>query len=227
MANPLNLFPARVPIGRATGTDGRTFDVLMTTEFARALSDLLARVGGANGIGSDDLATLAELASIEPTDGQVLRAEVAELRSMIEQVAPAVALYRQIEAMRVELAMIEDPAAMVRYVLANFAPLLSPHFQGIPTAPTAALDTDTDQLATCKFVLNQAGDTGPLMNGALPAPGGSERYARADHVHPSDSSKQNAIPAWPVTGSRGANAALSSLLNALTGQGLIINNTTA
>lgn len=227
MANPLNLLPARVPIGRATGADGRTVDVLMTPEFARAWADFLARVGGANGIGSDDLATLAELASIAPSDCQALRAEVDELRSTVEQLAPALALQRQIDTMRVELALIEDPAAMVRYVLANFAPILSPHFKGIPTAPTAALDTDTDQLATCKFVLNQAGDVAPLMNGALPAPGGSERYARADHVHPSDSSKQGAIAAATVTGSRAGNAALTSLLAGLAGQGLIINSTTA
>lgn len=41
----LNLFPARVPIGRAT-ISGQSVDVLMTPEFSRALSDLLERVGG-------------------------------------------------------------------------------------------------------------------------------------------------------------------------------------
>lgn len=226
MPNPLNLFPARVPIGRATGADGRSIDVLMTTEFGRALSDLLMRVGGANGMSNADLAALAASES-EVGHLLALRSEVAELRAMLEQVAPALALQRQIEAMQVELAMIEDPAAVVRYVLGNFAPLLSPHFKGVPTAPTAALDTDTDQLATCHFVLNQASDVAPLMNGALPAPGGSERYARGDHVHPSDNSKQNAINAATVTGARAGNAALASLLSGLAGQGLIINNTTA
>jgi hypothetical protein len=222
----LSLFPVRIPIGRITGPDGRSYDVLMTPEFARALSSLLVRVGGPDGMGTDDLAALA---SSDDAGGhiQALRAEVAELRALVDQVAPALALQRQIEAMRVELAMIEDPAAVVRYILTNYAPLLSPRFQGIPTAPTAAVDTNTDQLATCKFVLNQGGDTAPLMNGALPAPGGSKRYARADHVHPSDSSKQNAIAAATVTGSRGGNAALTSLLSGLAGQGLIINSTTA
>jgi len=33
------------------------------------------------------------------------------------------------------------------------APLASPDFTGTPTAPTAAEGTDTDQLATCSFVL--------------------------------------------------------------------------
>lgn len=226
MSSPLNLFPARVPIGRIAGPDGRPVDVLMTREFANALSDLLARVGGGSAMDNGELASLA---ASDAADGLLLDLmdQMGELRAELAQVAPALALHRQIEAMRVELAMIEDPAAVVRYVLANFAPLLSPHFQGIPTAPTADVDTYTDQLATCKFVLNQGADVAPLMNGALPAPGGSKRYSRADHVHPSDSSKQNAIAAATVTGSRGANAALTSLLSGLASQGLIINSTTA
>lgn len=36
------------------------------------------------------------------------------------------------------------------------APLLSPAFTGIPTAPTAAQDTSTSQVATTSFVMNQA-----------------------------------------------------------------------
>ena len=46
-----------------------------------------------------------------------------------------------------------------------YAPLVSPQFQGVPTAPTAAPGTNTNQLATCAFVatatgtLNQGGAT--------------------------------------------------------------------
>ena len=36
------------------------------------------------------------------------------------------------------------------------APLASPNFSGVPTAPTAPGGTNTQQLATCQFVLNQA-----------------------------------------------------------------------
>ena len=244
MANPLNLFPARVPTGRVT-IDGRTFDVLMTTEFSRALSDLLLRVGGVNGLGSDDLAALA---SSTDSSGQLLalhqeveamrtlaeqaaavrtlRAEIAELRALVEQAGPALALHRQIEAMRVELAMIEDPGAQVRYILTRYAPLLSPTFTGTPNAPTAAVDTNTDQLATTKFVLNQAAAANPVVNGVA-TPGTSTRYARADHVHPTDTSRQAAIAAATVTGSRGSNPALTSLLSGLAGQGLIVDSTTA
>lgn len=46
-----------------------------------------------------------------------------------------------------------------------YAPIVSPQFQGVPTAPTAAPGTNTNQLATCAFVqtatgtLNQGGTT--------------------------------------------------------------------
>ena len=68
------------------------------------------------------------------------------------------------------------------------APLASPALTGTPTAPTAAADTDTTHLATTAFVLGQASDSNPLMDGTA-APGTSEKYARNDHVHPSDTAK--------------------------------------
>jgi hypothetical protein len=55
----LNLFPVRVPIGKAIDASGKTLDVLMTPEFSRALSDLFVRVGGETGSSSDDIETLA------------------------------------------------------------------------------------------------------------------------------------------------------------------------
>lgn len=59
---------------------------------------------------------------------------------------------------------------------------------GVPTAPTAAVDTNTTQLATTAFVLAQAAGTAPVMNGTA-AVGTSTRYARQDHVHPTDTSR--------------------------------------
>lgn len=68
------------------------------------------------------------------------------------------------------------------------APLASPGLTGVPTAPTAAVDTTTTQLATTAFVVNQASATNPLMDGAA-APGTSKRYSRQDHIHPTDTSR--------------------------------------
>jgi hypothetical protein len=65
------------------------------------------------------------------------------------------------------------------------APKLSPNFTGVPTGPTAALNTNNSQLATTAFVIGQASTDAPLMDGTA-AVGGGARYARWDHVHPTD-----------------------------------------
>lgn len=64
----------------------------------------------------------------------------------------------------------------------------SPAFTGTPTAPTAPADTSTTQLATTEFVIGQASDAGPQMNGAAAA-GTSKKFARADHIHPTDTTR--------------------------------------
>ena len=70
------------------------------------------------------------------------------------------------------------------------APLESPNFTGTPTAPTAAVNTNTTQIATTAYVVGQSSTVNPLMNGTV-AIGTSLRYSREDHVHPSDTSKVN------------------------------------
>lgn len=61
----------------------------------------------------------------------------------------------------------------------------SPALAGTPTAPTAAVDTNTTQVATTAMVLGQAAAATPLAPAATAVVGTSTRYARADHVHPS------------------------------------------
>lgn len=85
-------------------------------------------------------------------------------------------------------------AASVTTALGLKAPLASPGFSGVPTAPTAAVDTNTTQLATTAMVVAQAAAATPLINGAA-AVGISLRYARGDHVHPVDTSRQAAFAA--------------------------------
>lgn len=73
-------------------------------------------------------------------------------------------------------------------VLSNSPAISSPALSGVPTSITAAVDTTSTQIATTAFVVNQASSTTPAMAGA-PAVGTSKRFARADHVHPTDSSR--------------------------------------
>lgn len=65
------------------------------------------------------------------------------------------------------------------------AALVSPIFTGEPTAPTASANQNDTQVATTAFVVGQASSVAPLADGTA-ATGTSLKYARADHVHPSD-----------------------------------------
>ena len=75
------------------------------------------------------------------------------------------------------------------------APLASPTFTGTPKAPTASSGDSSTQIATTAFVsaaISDAGltpsDDNPAMDGTA-APGISTDYSRADHVHPTDTSR--------------------------------------
>jgi len=80
-----------------------------------------------------------------------------------------------------------------------FAPINSPALTGVPTVPTAAVDTSTTQVATTAFVTNQMSNDNPLMN-SVAAPGTSKRGSRKDHVHPSDTAKANLAGGATFTG---------------------------
>jgi hypothetical protein len=74
------------------------------------------------------------------------------------------------------------------YVDSSIATSASAVLTGTPTAPTAATNTNTTQVATTAFVLGQASSTTPNVDGTA-AVGVSNTYARADHVHPTDTSR--------------------------------------
>jgi len=80
-----------------------------------------------------------------------------------------------------------------------YAPLNSPALTGTPTAPTAAADTNTTQIASTAFVIGQASSSNPLMDGTA-AVGTSKKYSREDHVHPTDTTRA-ALSGAAFTGS--------------------------
>jgi hypothetical protein len=56
------------------------------------------------------------------------------------------------------------------------------------TTTTSATDNNSTSIASTAFVLGQASATSPLVNGTV-AVGSSFRYARQDHVHPTDTTR--------------------------------------
>lgn len=73
------------------------------------------------------------------------------------------------------------------------APVTSPTFTGTPAAPTAAVDTNTTQLATTAMVLAQAAAATPLAATSAGAVGTSTRFARADHQHPASNTYSHSL----------------------------------
>jgi hypothetical protein len=86
---------------------------------------------------------------------------------------------------------------------------------GTPTAPTAAVDTTTSQIATTAFVIQQAASAIPLMD-STGAVGISTQYARGDHVHPTDTSRAPTV-APTFTGTAAFASMTASGTFALTG----------
>jgi hypothetical protein len=72
--------------------------------------------------------------------------------------------------------------------IAGKANIASPSLTGTPLSTTAAVDTNTTQIATTAYVVAQAASATPLVNGTA-AVGTSTRYARADHVHGTDTTR--------------------------------------
>ena len=87
-----------------------------------------------------------------------------------------------------ELSYCDGVTSAIQTQLNAKAPLASPALTGVPTVPTAAADTNTTQAASTAFVVGQAGSSSPTMNGTATV-GTSKRYARDDHVHPTDTSR--------------------------------------
>lgn len=98
----LNLFPARVAIGRVTDAAGKTYDVLMTPEFSRALADLMLRVGGVSSMNLDELVMLLAGEPGADAANAALASAVADLGAQLAATPPQViarmaALERRIE----------------------------------------------------------------------------------------------------------------------------------
>ena len=64
------------------------------------------------------------------------------------------------------------------------ANIASPTLTGTPASTTAAVDTNTTQIATTAYVIGQASSVTPLGTMPTAIVGTSTRYARADHIHP-------------------------------------------
>lgn len=190
----LNLFPVRVPIGKAGAPDGRQLDVLMTPEFARALSSILERIGGPDGVSNTELAAL-----IKALQEQALQlvGQIQVLFDLADKLADAI-----------EDQAVNDAATPDQIGIDNFDNL---QLHGIGATVTA-LASRLDDIA-----LQQEA---PAATSALTQQLSDVAMLLALHEEPPPLQKNT------VTGAKGGNAALTSLLAALAKSGIITDLTT-
>jgi hypothetical protein len=104
-----------------------------------------------------------------------------------------------------EVGYLDGVTSSIQTQLDAKAPLSSPNFTGEPTAPTATADQNDTAIATTAFVVGQAASATPQADGTATA-GTSLKYARADHVHPTDTTlAPKASPTFTGTVTVGAN----------------------
>ncbi len=104
----LNLFPVRSAIGRAQ-INGQSFDVLMTPEFSRALSDLLVRVGGSDGMNSSDIEQIARAGAImQAFDAQPSPPDSVQEGDMFSAADQLQALARKVDSLEREIAQMRS-----------------------------------------------------------------------------------------------------------------------
>ncbi len=172
----LNLFPARVPIGKAKlpdgmdGSEGQELDVLASMEFLKALKVLFERVGGASGTNFDTfLSTFADSTAISQGDatnlfvvGQLdisaafldLSKQVYELRIAVESIGDSAARIEDVRkyAQGLEISYVFAPPAQID--------LASPGPIGSQTPSTGAFTTLT---ASGQITSTLATGTAPLV----------------------------------------------------------------
>lgn len=109
-----------------------------------------------------------------------------------------------------EVSYLDGVTSKIQDQLNTKAPIANPAFTGTPTAPTASANTNTTQVATTAYVVGQAASATPLVSGTA-AVGTSLRYAREDHVHPTDTTRAPlASPTFTGTVTVGANGIVFS-----------------
>jgi hypothetical protein len=137
MGTTLNLFPARIPIGRVSPTG----EVLMTQEFARALADTMTRLGGPSALGLGELATM--VASEPGTDAAVAAtARTIESQAVQSAASDGAAAAARIAALE---RRVEDLARLLHSIVPGPVDWEHPGKIGAGTANTAKFTAVTVQ----------------------------------------------------------------------------------
>jgi hypothetical protein len=186
----------KVPVARAASTTSYYATITELGTYAATVAPVQSVAGrtGTVTLAHTDLtdwaATLAAYAPLAgPTFTGVPAAPTAAPGTNTTQLATTAFTTAAVAAATTGVSSVNTRTGAITIIGADLtaaggALLAGPTFTGVPAAPTAAVDTNTTQLATTAMVLAQAAAATPLPDGVA-AVGSSTRYARADHVHAS------------------------------------------
>ena len=154
----------------------------------------LVQVKASNGAGAGLLIPLGYTPSA-PLDGEIWNAGSAGLKARLASVTETLANQSWVTSQgyltSAPVTSVAGRTGAITLAIADVsgaAPLASPSLTGTPLSTTAAADTNTTQIATTAFVVGQASSATPVIDGTATV-GTSLKYARADHVHPTDTSR--------------------------------------
>lgn len=175
-----------------------------------------------NTTGTAATATLSSTATNALSLGGSLAANYALYASQLYVGTTAIALNRSsltqsltgvsIDGNSATTTLATDSSRLGGVLAASYALLASPALTGIPTTPTAAIGTNTTQIASTAFVIANGttlSNTVPVVNGIASA-GVATQASRQDHVHPSDTTKVG-VTGSGASGTWGINITGSSL----------------
>ena len=198
---------------------------------AAGVTSFNARTGAVT-LTAGDLSAVGGALLAGPTFTGIPTAPTATPGTSSAQLATCAFVQAAVEAGTAGVASFNSRTGAVTLLVADIsgaggALLASPAFTGTPTGPTAAVNTNTAQLATCAFVqsaLPIASTAAPLMDGTASA-GSSAAWSRGDHVHPTDTSRASVaalagylpLSGGTITGTAGITLTGGGGLNVVTG----------
>lgn len=200
----------RTTLGVAIGSDVQAYHAALANFVAtmpNATANQMLACSGANSLSLQTLTALAQtllsdsttaawrsdLGLVIGTNVQAYDAELAAIAGLTSAANKGItftgsgtaAVY---DLSAAALTVLDDSTVAAMLATMGGAPLASPTLTGTPLSTTAAVDTNTTQIATTAYVIAQAASATPIIDGTG-AVGTSTRYARADHVHPTDTTR--------------------------------------
>jgi|688.fasta_scaffold10470_4 hypothetical protein len=204
-ANTYDAYGAASAAQTAAATDATTkANAAQAAAEATAAADATTKANAAQAAAISAAATAANSALTSAISTEVSNRNTAISTAVDNLVAGAPNLLNTLDELAAAIADDANYATTMTSALATKAPLASPALTGVPTAPTAAANTDTTQIATTAFAKAEADA----------AQAAAEATAAADATTKANAAQSAATTAAATDATTKANAAQSAATTA-------------